>query len=578
MQNRNASVLLVLSVALSLASPSKVLAQSASRPVKDKWALIVGVSKFDNQAINLQYAAKDAEDFSKFLINEAHFAPDHVHVLLNEDATRENILSELGDKWLPHVVQPDDVALIFISSHGSPSSMDVEGINYVVASNTDPDRLYATGISMQELATTIKERVHSDRVVIVLDACHSGSARTSDKGLKTIHNFNADNVAQGTGQLVICSSAPNQVSWESKKYNNGVFTHHLIAALKNKPRFDEAFAYLHDGVQTEVLQDRGELQTPMVKSKWTGASLMLTALPSSPRPGLPGNVLHRTAPSPRPPTVPPVTIATPSVARAVPATTQGAGLVAAQPKPLSPTVSAAPAEWGKSVSNRFVRMKVLDVEQKMTGFFITMEIENQTGPPTFDPYNMSFEGFSKGYYTEKRGGSSIWGGGAYLPPGQKRKLEFSTVEPIDEVLVKFQNIGWQPLKFRLTTESAETPSFQSSAPQATLNRTANYGEYASNGFVRMKALSTEQRMTGFFMTLELVNDTQEPVEPYNIKYNFSKDGYSLGSRSGSGVYGSDLTLPPGRHSKMDMSESSVVDSIEVKFPKPNWPSLTLRLK
>src|SRR5262249_18291917 len=57
---------------------------------KDKWALVVGISKFANPQYNLKYAAKDAQDFYNFLVNEANFRRDHVVLLLNEQATRHN--------------------------------------------------------------------------------------------------------------------------------------------------------------------------------------------------------------------------------------------------------------------------------------------------------------------------------------------------------------------------------------------------------------------------------------------------------------------------------------------------------
>lgn len=172
-------------------------------PVEDKWALIVGISKFTDSHLDLKFPAKDASDFANYLINEAHFASDHVHLLTDENATKERILTELGDRWLPRVAHANDLVVIFISSHGSPSTMDVVGTNYVVAYNTDVNRLYATGLPMQELTSAIKERVHARRVVLILDACHSGAARTA-KGLTRTTNFDTDAVAQGTGQLVIC--------------------------------------------------------------------------------------------------------------------------------------------------------------------------------------------------------------------------------------------------------------------------------------------------------------------------------------------------------------------------------------
>lgn len=260
-----------------------------NRPIKDKWALLIGVSKFADSSINLKYAAKDAQDFREYLLKEAKFAPDHVRLLTDEQATRENILDTVGDKWLPRVANPDDLVLIYISSHGSPSKVDLNGVNYLVAHNTDKNRLYATGVPMQDLVKMIKERVHSDRIVLMMDACHSGAANTAGKGLFRIANFSADELAQGSGQLVICSSEPTQTSWESKRYQNGVFTHYLLEGLRQNGgmnKLGDAFKHMQEKVQEEVLRDRGELQTPLLKSKWVGDDLILGIQPLAPRQGL----------------------------------------------------------------------------------------------------------------------------------------------------------------------------------------------------------------------------------------------------------------------------------------------------
>ncbi len=204
------------------------------KPIRDKWALIVGISNFKDSSINLHYCAKDAKDFYDFLVTEKNFAPDHVQLLTDSTATRANILSLLGNKWLPRVAEPDDLVVIYFSSHGSPSSLDVGGVNYLVAHDTDVNDLYVTGIAMQDLSRIIKERVHCDRVMVLLDACHSGVAAPSSKGLARAANVNVDTIVQGTGQLVLSSSSPEQRSWESKRYQGSVFTKHLIDGLEKE--------------------------------------------------------------------------------------------------------------------------------------------------------------------------------------------------------------------------------------------------------------------------------------------------------------------------------------------------------
>jgi tetratricopeptide (TPR) repeat protein len=262
---------------------------SNNKPIRDKWALIVGISNFKDSSINLHYCAKDAKDFYDFLVTEKNFAPDHVQLLTDSTATRANILSLLGNKWLPRVAEPDDLVVIYFSSHGSPSSLDVGGVNYLVAHDTDVNDLYVTGIAMQDLSRIIKERVHCDRVMVLLDACHSGNAAPSAKGLGRAANVNVESIVQGTGQLVLSSSSPEQRSWESKRYQGSVFTKHLIEGLRKNgkmTRLGDAFTYLNEEVQREVMRDRGVLQNPVMKSKWEGDELIIGVPPAHPSKGI----------------------------------------------------------------------------------------------------------------------------------------------------------------------------------------------------------------------------------------------------------------------------------------------------
>ena len=82
-----------------------------------------------------------------------------------------------------------------------------------------------------------------------LDACHSGAALLpEEKGIVRQTNFDLNNIV-GEGELIVSSSKANQVSWESKRYPNGVFTRRLIEALQSKgdqTKLVEAFDYLKD--------------------------------------------------------------------------------------------------------------------------------------------------------------------------------------------------------------------------------------------------------------------------------------------------------------------------------------------
>ncbi len=259
--------------------------KSPNRPIKDKWAVVIGVSKFANPKIpQLKYPSKDANDFYQYLISDGKFAKDHVLLLTDENATKVKILDAFGDGWLPRRVFPDDMVVIFISSHGS--SADAAGENFIIAHDSDPNHPYATGIRLQDLSSEITKRTGCERVVLLLDACHSGAATAGAKGMqRTVSNFDLEKLA-GVGQLIISSSQRDEVSWESKRYPNSVFTHNLIEALKSQgqqTKLAEAYSNLKQSVEQEVRFDRLASQVPVMISKWNGDSISISAPPSEPR-------------------------------------------------------------------------------------------------------------------------------------------------------------------------------------------------------------------------------------------------------------------------------------------------------
>lgn len=272
----------------SIETTASTAVPDMGRPVRDKWAVVIGLTEFANSKIpKLKYATEDAKAFYQYLTQEANFAPDHVRLLYNEKATQRRIRSELGNKLLTRMVKVDDLVVIFVSSHGSPSQMDaVEHKNYLVTYDSDPDDLYSTGIDMQEVLSIIKHRVPSDRVLLILDACHSGGVDPNAKGIGRVGNFDANALVEGSGKMVICSSAPEEQSWESKRYRNGVFTRNLLDGLRsngpNTPLAD-AFKNAQDKIQDEVRQDHpGATQTPVLRTKWSGKELILAVKPAQP--------------------------------------------------------------------------------------------------------------------------------------------------------------------------------------------------------------------------------------------------------------------------------------------------------
>lgn len=258
--------------------------------IKDKWALVVGISNFKDPSFDLKYAAKDAIDFRNYLVNEANFRPDHVKLLTDAQATRDNIVGFLGDRWLKRLANSQDLVVIYISSHGSAAKEEVGGTNFILPYDGNLGNMVFTGIPMQWLTAGLKEMVHCNRFLLVLDVCHGGAALPGAKGIVREHRADFKSLSVGMGEVVLASSGSEQVSWESKRYANGVFTKRLIEGLRLKgdsTTLGEAYSYSKEKIEEEVLRDRAELQTPLMLTRlWKGRELVLQIMPSQPRPGL----------------------------------------------------------------------------------------------------------------------------------------------------------------------------------------------------------------------------------------------------------------------------------------------------
>lgn len=252
--------------------------------VKDKWAVVIGVSEFKDNSLNLKYAAKDALDFKSYLIEDAHFQPDHVKLLLNKEATRQGIISTLGAGWLGRLANRDDLVVIFISTHGTKAAED--GTNFIVPYDCSIDDFLLTGIPMQWFTTGIGKMVHSNRLVFIIDVCHASATGSATTETAQRSMLNPDAITLGTGQILLTSSDLDQSSWESRTFANGVFTYRLLEALRmygSNISLIKAYQQMRERVEQDVLRERGKLQTPTMIKRWSGEDPNLGVAPAAPR-------------------------------------------------------------------------------------------------------------------------------------------------------------------------------------------------------------------------------------------------------------------------------------------------------
>ena len=238
-------------------------------PVQQKWALIIGISHFQDPAIpTLGYTTSDAKALAAELVDPGigRFPPANVRILTDDQATTKNIKEQLN--WIARHAQPNDLVLIYVASHGSPRSVDVAGANYIVTYDTeigsanapDEDALYATALPMVELANAVATRMKALRTAVILDTCYSGGAVTNESKKMGAGLANAapsaatlERMSEGTGRIVIAAARSDEESLESDQLHHGYFTYYLLQAIKNDNGMTP-LAQLYANVAQEVTQ------------------------------------------------------------------------------------------------------------------------------------------------------------------------------------------------------------------------------------------------------------------------------------------------------------------------------------
>jgi hypothetical protein len=215
---------------------------SAEPPGEVLHVLAIGVDKFGDKAgdLHLDYAVKDAHDVATTLLETQKGSPDKaslyadvsVTYLSNEQATHTAILDRL-DEMAQATAKGDpaqDLAVILVSSHAEM----IQGKFYLIPYGfdlTSPNASRTSAVSASEFAEKIAAIAAQARVLLLLDACHSGAVGAqgwaTDPDAKVLQD--AMNLKTVT---VLTSSGENELSEELPEWEHGALAEAFLDALR----------------------------------------------------------------------------------------------------------------------------------------------------------------------------------------------------------------------------------------------------------------------------------------------------------------------------------------------------------
>ncbi|MFZ5584812.1 MAG: caspase family protein [Thermodesulfobacteriota bacterium] len=264
------------------------LALAAPAQAGRRLALLVGVSQFADPALpELTYAGRDVDMVRSWLTDPlgGGFAAGDVTILRDDKATRGAVLAATAR--LAATAGPDDLVLLYFSSHGFYTQEQVVGIvchDTRTTGQTGPqgspivDR--TTALTRDDLYGFLNNLPARQRAMIV-DACHSAEL-TEPPGLVLPDLAAAEDPADAPSRvtMVLASCLEAQKAWESRELGASIFTYFILEGLKaNGGELVGAFQHAKRQTEQQAQCEKGWRQTPYIVMLPSGGHLILGPLP-----------------------------------------------------------------------------------------------------------------------------------------------------------------------------------------------------------------------------------------------------------------------------------------------------------
>jgi WD40 repeat protein len=272
------------------------------RPVARRFFYLgIGVSKYQNSALDLKYADRDVSDLATIFegYRGKYYDDVQTKVFVNEQAT---VAALNGARAFLRQAGPNDMVVVFLAGHGVHSD-DAAAEYHFVTHEADLGRIRETTASYR-IIERLFEDLPARSKILLLDTCESGErdpssveaavARADARGLRprtsralvfvdskrrarprpflfNRERFIYQDLARGSGVVVLSSSQGSELSYENDAWENGAFTEDLKVALTSRVAATTKLfsaAITPDGLRTyladAVAKRTGGMQHPTI--------------------------------------------------------------------------------------------------------------------------------------------------------------------------------------------------------------------------------------------------------------------------------------------------------------------------
>ncbi|MCB0838685.1 MAG: SUMF1/EgtB/PvdO family nonheme iron enzyme [Bacteroidetes bacterium] len=191
-----------------------------STPSGKNYLLVIGINQYQHFS-PLNNAVRDAETIRDLLLENYQFEEKHTISLLDQEATRENILESLYE--LEDQITTKDNLLLYFAGHGMMNAQETQGF-WIPVEAQEKRSQYIANTRIRDILKDIR----SHHTYLIVDSCFSGSMILRGK------NQTEDLITILPSRRVLTSGRKQVVS-DGPKGGHSPFAKCIIEYLKNKP-------------------------------------------------------------------------------------------------------------------------------------------------------------------------------------------------------------------------------------------------------------------------------------------------------------------------------------------------------
>ncbi len=197
-------------------------------------AIVIGIenyaSKGQNQISDVKYAESDALLFKETLITKMEVEEEDIHLFLNEDALKSSLQYDLQSLF--HGLTSEDRLVFYYVGHGFHNGIT----NYLSTYDMHPHHVDTTAISLREILLDPFSQSKCKTAMIFIDAC--AQSFKDENSRNTLSNIESDEIrilmSEHKYLASYFSCQPGQNSYSCDDLKQGVWTHHLVKAIRGE--------------------------------------------------------------------------------------------------------------------------------------------------------------------------------------------------------------------------------------------------------------------------------------------------------------------------------------------------------